>query len=312
MNHSRDVLNQFTVNQTCVPCIARRRQRSAFTLLEVLIALGLTVLLVYAVYAGIDLCYRYRVAGRGEITGQQFLRGLTLRMQDDVNAVVLALPQETEASSEMGTGQATDDDLSSDSSSSSSSTVVVPVLSFDGIEDAGIPALAGVVGTADLLHLCVSQPTRELSYYSLNDRPVGDERTSDLQVISYGLVEIDSITLALLQQNLKVTRPDQGLGRRVRDLFAIVKVDEVLDSPNLMAAEVTELSFRYFDGVDWVESWDSLASGILPRAIHVTFGIWSPPPERLGGPLPGAIAKVTHIEHVFYLPASEPNPETLQ
>ncbi len=286
------------------------KKRFAFTLLEVLIALGLSVLLVYTVYAGIDLCYRYRIAGRGEIGGQQFLRGLTLRMQDDINAVVLALPQEASTGGEAGSGQATDDDLSSNSSSQSS--VVVPVLSFDGLEDTGIPALAGVVGTADLLHLCVSQPTRELSYYSLNDRPIGDERTSDLQVISYGLVEIDSVTLTLMQQNLKVTRPDLGLGRRVRDLFAVVKVDEVLDSPDLMAAEVTEISFRYFDGVDWLESWDSLLSGSLPRAIHVTFGIWSPPPERLGGPPPGAIGKVTHIEHVFYLPASEPNPETLQ
>ena len=92
---------------------------SGFTLLEVLIALGLSVMLIFAVYGAIDLLYRYNVAGRGEIGGQQFLRGLNRRIGDDLGCVVFSPPQE--GATESATGQAADEATVGASSSSSSS-----------------------------------------------------------------------------------------------------------------------------------------------------------------------------------------------
>ena len=37
--------------------------------------------------------------------------------------------------------------------------------------------------------------------------------------------------------------------------------------------EIVSLNIRYFDGVDWLDSWDARADGILPRAVEVTIGI---------------------------------------
>ena len=39
--------------------------------------------------------------------------------------------------------------------------------------------------------------------------------------------------------------------------------------------------FRYFDGGEWLEAFDSLAAGRLPRAVEVTLW-WSSPPPSLG------------------------------
>lgn len=37
-----------------------------------------------------------------------------------------------------------------------------------------------------------------------------------------------------------------------------------------LAPEVTELGFRYFDGTEWLDSWDSSESGELPVAVEIT------------------------------------------
>ncbi|HWL09470.1 MAG TPA: prepilin-type N-terminal cleavage/methylation domain-containing protein [Planctomicrobium sp.] len=288
-----------------------RAPRSAFTLVEVLIALALSVMLIFAIYASISMSYRFNIAGRAEIAGQQFMRGLTHRLNEDIGSVRFAAP---EAEVDTSTGSAAEETTASDSGSfgssfgfsSSSGETAATTLSFDGILEAGLPPAFGVVGFPDMLHLCTSLPTRERSYYSFEDRKLGNERISELLVISYGLVKLDSLTLATMEKELEISRPDQGLGRRTRDFFASDTVDEVLAMPDLIAAEVTELSFKYFDGTDWYDSWDSLAMGMLPRAIEVTYGIWNPPPKILGrGRLPGP-GTVTHVAHLFYLTQSEP------
>lgn len=38
----------------------------------------------------------------------------------------------------------------------------------------------------------------------------------------------------------------------------------------VLAPEVTSLSFRYFDGFEWTDSWDSRAMERLPNAVEVT------------------------------------------
>lgn len=55
-----------------------------------------------------------------------------------------------------------------------------------------------------------------------------------------------------------------------------------------MASEVQELAIRYFDGTDWVDSWDGSTPGPdgktpqgPPRAIEITLGIRVPGREEL-------------------------------
>jgi hypothetical protein len=41
----------------------------------------------------------------------------------------------------------------------------------------------------------------------------------------------------------------------------------------LVAEEVKTLSFKYYDGSGWVETWDAQTSALLPSAVEVNLGI---------------------------------------
>ncbi|WP_437226177.1 prepilin-type N-terminal cleavage/methylation domain-containing protein [Planctomicrobium sp. SH661] len=298
---------------------------SGFTLIEVLIALGLSVMLISAVYASVDLYYRYQTAGRAEIRGQQLMRALTRMIAQDLSCVVLKIPEEANsgdsglqaadeagAESSSGTGGASFSGSSFDAmaaggtSSAQGSLSSGTEMSFLGLEDAGLPVIFGIVGTSELLHLAVSLPTRELNYFPLSTTTTPRERSSDLQIVTFGLTSIDSIQMAMLQKNLKSTRPSVGLGRRVRDMYTSIAGDEMLESDALIAPEVTELTFRYFDAGEWFESWDSVTMGRLPRAIEVDFGFWNPPIVQVGRSLSRESGTVTHVQYIFKVPLSAP------
>ncbi|MEM9702461.1 MAG: hypothetical protein AAF907_08460 [Planctomycetota bacterium] len=69
-------------------------------------------------------------------------------------------------------------------------------------------------------------------------------------------------------------RDGNGLARSEEDTTILEAAEEAGDLPTMIACartiapEVTNLRFRYFDGVEWTDSWDSEASGALPRAIE--------------------------------------------
>jgi len=291
--------------------------RSGFTLLEVLIALGLSVLLIFSIYAAITMSYRYNVAGRGEIAGQQLIRGINHRFQEDLNSVQFAIPQAAPATSTASAAEETtasdsgfSSSLSSSASSTGGATELLPMLSFDGMSEFGLPGMFGLIGRSDMLHICTAIPSRDQGYWSPADRESGAERISDLQVISYGLITLDAVTLAVIEKELDAIRPDQGLGRRTRDFFAESAVDETLSMEDLFAIEVVEITFQYFDGTNWVSDWDSSITGRLPKAVEVTFGIWSAPARELGRRSTNRAGTISHVSHLFFLPSAETVVET--
>ena len=42
------------------------------------------------------------------------------------------------------------------------------------------------------------------------------------------------------------------------------------ESSELLAAEVAEIGFRYFDGRDWLDAWDSTSSHKFPAAVEIS------------------------------------------
>jgi len=316
-----------------------------FTLLEVLIALGLSVVLISAVYGAVEMYYRYQNAGRAEIRGQQLLRSITRLMARDISCLVQPPPEPQTAPASTGqaagtqnSGSTTSGPSGSSGSASSNSTGAASSAtsssgtgsfsgsSFDamaqggttqaaasgtattflGLEEAGLPVIFGLVGTSELLHLTVSLPSRELNYQPPAVVTTPEERSGDLQVITIGLTTIDTISMSLLQKNLKISRPGLGLGRRVRDLYSQFATDEALEPQHLIAPEITELNFRYFDSGEWFGDWDSVAMGRLPRAVEVDFGFWNPPPTRIGRSDSRESGTVTHVQYVFQVPLSVP------
>lgn len=75
----------------------------------------------------------------------------------------------------------------------------------------------------------------------------------------------------------------------------------------ILAPEVSLLNFRYFDGMAWLESWDSDASGRVPRAVEIMIAFQ---PAKRKSPLFGNALShsMDSFRTVILIPISDPYP----
>ncbi|MGC1273265.1 MAG: prepilin-type N-terminal cleavage/methylation domain-containing protein [Planctomycetaceae bacterium] len=317
-----------TVSATGSPLPGERgATRRGFTLVEVLLALALTMLVLAATYSALTLFQRVTLSGRADAERSQLARAIERRMTSDIRCVLFyEQEQETqEETDEPAAGLATVDEnvgaaddpggttdgtgggstagssaggsssssstsSSSTSSSSSSSETTTPATPADAYATQSV----GVFGDATTLVLHVSKPMRTLvtplpstAMPLPGAAPTAVPRTSDLRSISYFLAVAGGGGLQGAVGNtatggtaiFATEQGNQGLTRLDGDRLAIQQADQaggvdlLAQNATILAPEVTELTFRYFDGVAWVATWDSVALNALPRAIEVTIRI---------------------------------------
>ncbi len=285
-------------------------QRAAFTLLEILLALGLSVVLLVALNSALELYRKFTTAGRADIEQAQLVRALMQKISADIRCVV-APPKTGGAASSSTTSSSTSSSSSSSSSSgstsssSNSSSSNSSGSSSSGSSSTGDNAetpppievvdpsaayskeVVGVLGDPQSLVLTVARPTRSNAGILAVDELA---TTSDLKSISYFLVQqgadglrgIVAEQLAQTGTSLSANGQPGGLARLEGDRLAISKADTTSNLETLaqrtkvLAPEVNYLQFRYFDGLLWYETWDSTTDG-LPRAVEITIGF--PPAE---------------------------------
>jgi type II secretion system protein J len=109
----------------------------------------------------------------------------------------------------------------------------------------------------------IASPSAEVSNDLYKDAT--KPRRSDLSRVAYW-IERDETKKAhgLVRERLGAMLPPETRQRREEDVEAV-------------AADVTGLNLRYWDGAQWQESWNSRQLRKLPRAIEVTVrvrGVW--------------------------------------
>ena len=83
------------------------------------------------------------------------------------------------------------------------------------------------------------------------------------------------------------------------------------DSSNLVASEIAEIRFRYFDGDDWQTEWNSEEQGGFPPAIEIVLVI-DPTRSTSGQDYQYSgfdSAVMEQYRSVVHLPAAELPPE---
>jgi hypothetical protein len=136
----------------------------------------------------------------------------------------------------------------------------------------------GVQGDSGQLTLYVSKVPGEI--YGNNPGEAGMV-TSDLRRITYWLASSGS---GLARQEVKLVTSDDATNNMPPNIG-----DE---TPFILAPEVRSLSFSYFDGTSWQDTWDSTAMGAdgitpmgSPRAIAITIGVAQPPARQGAEPV---------------------------
>ncbi len=224
-------------------------RRSAFTLLEMLLASGIALLLMAGLYVAMQVNLNYAAAGREVVDESQLARTLMNRITSDIAAALtpIAAPKSTLASAATI--------LADDAATTTSFNAVTP---FN----------MGVVGDATLLTLYVSRVPRWTG-----DGTAETGGASDLHRITYWLSTAGDGGLAR-QDVDRVTADDED----AQPPPGVPNEDRLIVAP-----EVVGVNFRYFDGASWVESWDGSAIGDdgttplgPPRAIEIRLDLRRP------------------------------------
>ena len=269
-----------SMSQTDVRRVPNNR---GFTLLEILLALSLTVALLAAVYAALDLHYKFVMSGREDVKRAQLARSLLKEIATDIRCVVYAPEEEeeappSEADSESETGDNTSGLITDDGSGSDTDLESIEVADpADAFAGGGV----GVVGNATSLVLHISRPSRTQMISRGADDGEPPPVQSDLQSVSYFLAGEDGGTLQEMVAD-QIGSDVEGLARMSGDRLAMDLADANGDLQSLaartrmLAEEVDFLQFQYLDGPDVLDEWDSKAYGRLPSAIVIEIGFRAP------------------------------------
>jgi len=252
--------------------------RRGFTLLELVLALGLTVILLSALYAAMELHWRFSTLGQIEVERAQVARALLTRMSADIRSVNFST--EDVYSDTATDDEAEDDDGGTDDSSTGDTTSTVPPFQFaePGLAFSG--ATSGVYGDSTTLVLHMTRPYRERIGSGAFTRSV---TKSDQKAVAYVMADGSGLLSQTAQAQIAGTDdPQQGLVRMDGDQFSL-SLSDALDDPvqsasqtRVLAEEVESVTFEFHDGYEWLSEWDSTFEGRLPNAIGISLSFRAP------------------------------------
>lgn len=328
-------------------CLLRRAQVSrGFTLLEIVLALGLASLLLAALYTALQMHWSSSALGQVEMERSQVARALFRRIETDLRSVVFrdtALTSSTESSSSSSTGSTSSGSTSSSGTStsgtssgtgsgssstsggSSGSTGSSSTGSSSGSTSSSSTTTTtenystqktGLFGDAQTLVVHCSLPSRETnlgatSASNANGAAAGYVR-SDMQSVAYFLAGSNS-TLAqqLFGPAASALGQVTGLARLQGDRMAMQAADESGDLSSMASGVkvlAPEVASISFEYFDGV-SWTTTWDSGTSNSIPnaVRITIDFSPPAATGGWYARPVSASTdRFQHTVALPLAQP------
>ncbi len=98
--------------------------------------------------------------------------------------------------------------------------------------------------------------TDTLTFYSSDNTPGEDEKACDIRKVEFEITERDNTKEKVI----------------VRDITTNLLSPKTLDpDEEILCGNIQSLNFRYYDGSDWQDSWDSTENdNSLPVAVEIT------------------------------------------
>jgi type II secretory pathway pseudopilin PulG len=239
--------------------------RPAFTLLELVLATTIGVFILGGLYVAVRLHLRHAQVARDVVEQSTLARSLLDRMARDVRQNLGPIDPATISASSSASGGSTGSTSSTSGTSGtgSSSTSASTGSSTSGTSGSssstsgtssssstsgssttttsGVQFNVGIQGDSGRLVLCTNQVPRDAG------ADPAAAPNGDLRRITYWLM----------------SGSQGGLARQ--ELAQVTSDDAASDPPDdpalVIAAEVADLEFSYFDGTNWQDSWDGTTLG---------------------------------------------------
>jgi prepilin-type N-terminal cleavage/methylation domain-containing protein len=261
-------------------------ERNGFTLLEVILVVGIMSVLLLAIYQSMRMYYAQLEAGREIAEEAQLVRALSQRISLDVrNSFTRWKPtQETQAAAE------TSEEEDSEAAEDEAMTEEAAVLAAEYATPEG-----GVLGYPDSVTLVVRVTPADLDFTATSasqTTPVTDVRMVRYWLANTANAQNGQPMTGLIREEL-YRMPDPSVGADPR-AWARAEV---------LAEEVASLTIRYFDGSAWQETWDNTNTS-APMAVEFVLGLRQPQPAS--DDLASADPTVKYYRFLTSLPDTEP------
>ena len=295
--------------------------RAAYTLLEVLLALGLTVVIFSMIAAGIRLHLVSIAQQQLKIEHRQIARNLLATIGTDIRSAVLYRATDysgleniraTELKQSSSSGITVDQLISDPTAAAEAANEEIdPDAEIEElIQEEDVSYRPVLRGSNRSIQFDISRLPRLDQYRSFgaNGGEAIQSTPSDIKSISYFFSPSASVSEPIAQLDPSIA--PGGLYRREIDraVASFAGLDGLNTSPDsvsrLLAPEVAAVQFRYFDGFDWWTSWDFDERGGLPTAIEIQLTV---DPTRTVAKIANdfAQAQPTYYRSVVHLPLAE-------
>lgn len=274
-------------------------RRSAFTLLETILALGIGLVLLGALYWVLSAQIELTQSGRDTLDNGAVVRSVLTRMADDMQATLGPIDKRVVPDYSTGEPETPETDMDMPESETDSATkpMTMPsaMMPADG-ENNTVVFNVGVEGGEDYLILTIGKAVRPDSSATLGE-------ASGLRRVIYWMAGGDRGGLA----RYEVKNP-LGSGE-----FHMMPGTVPHPEKAVIAPEVRKIQFEYYDGNgSWKTSWRSADPvGELgnqtgpPSAIRVRISVI----KRGAAPLPSGEPRTVEFVHVVALPTGNHFPQ---
>ena len=274
----------------------KRRVMRAFTLLEVLLTLAMSVVLMGLIgtafqFYAVDMNVRNM-----DIQQTQLAAAVMQMIEDDLRATLHSEPVDMSGleellSSSLGgeeegaqgsRGGEGEEDLSAAGISMEAEPIEeIETTNLDLTSGVAVLQTPGLIGNQYQIQLDLSRLPRLEEYVQMMDENTAtlQDVPSDLKTVAYYVQSEDST--AGVMDSLAELDPDAtdlmsgGLVRRSLDRAATVEaatmgnISTLNQTGDLLAPEVKAIEFSYWDGLTWQLEWSSDEFGELPLAVQV-------------------------------------------
>jgi prepilin-type N-terminal cleavage/methylation domain-containing protein len=279
-------------------------RRSGFTLLEVILAISLSVVLIAALYAALRLHLTFAQRGPEQARKALLARAILDRIARDIRAVVpdAAVVGET-SSSQTGTASAATGGSATSSASASTASEATTEPETDVYSEA-----FGILGGSDWIDV-----------YAVSDRANLDD--AELAAASGAVAQASNVVRVSYTLEQLTTLPDSrgrtdryALMRSEVASIAAEQFDLSSSDADLRAAgtyltdQIDSIEFQYWDDATatWLDSWGYDTPIAPPRAIRVRISLLEPEEYAEASLLGGASTWQPTYDLVIAIPTWEP------
>lgn len=262
---------------------SKQAERRGYTLLELLLSLTLSVVIVGAIGVAIQLYLIALTRQQALIERKQIARSVTQMISSDLRAGVQYKAADYSGLENLVKTQlltANNPQPADEEEEEMVEEETPPV-----VDEEAVSSRPSLVGGPNSITIDISRLPR-LDQYNpiIADNDAGMQTKSDVKTLAYFFSNANPTNQNGVQ--FSPTAAPGGLYRRTIDrAVAQFNGDSGLTSTpdeycDLVANEVAEIQFRYFDGETWLTSWDSEENGGFPPAVEVTIVM---DPRRMSG-----------------------------